>query len=598
MKNVVLAALLLLSSSLAGCISGEEEDIEADSEEPKFFGEIYWSQNGDATVFENDTIFTVWALDPDSCDEISFPVSSSTPDYLFERDGYCAFEWQFVDRDFDIQYNGDFFDFCHIFNPDYYPNMDEINLSKGLCFDLQLIDGGMISMAANGKNTYCEIFLDKINDPPMEYSESGYLDENASDWHSEFAEFVVNSEDAARELGCESITYYPAYQYVIDNEDPGICGMIWPDDPFKAAIYSFVAEYDLAYGDSVGCYYDEYNDLTYTEVAFDLENNWNRSITALEYAQKWVDDNSEYYEMQPFNLTSEFNISEGGLGWIDTPTGNETTDCGEAQNMTSEDNSSSIFEIEANPNPESPGMKCFTKYVDVFGLGVYAESGLSDAQVLHAAAVLAELLDNDEDGVADDEALLSRLQNMSAMIPMFDSEESEAAEDFMEHYTGNGVSAVLFAEEVDPSQPGHWGSDATVEEIMHTINHIGHVYVYPDAFGLEPNSSLLSDAMDEARGGQFISHPDNYPENAWYHYDDTTCDYECMAIEYIYWAQVSNMEILNDTATCDGIANEWEPCSKDLLESMDVLIYALITDPQYHLPQNAPDGVYNPTTEE
>jgi hypothetical protein len=53
----------------------------------------------------------------------------------------------------------------------------------------------------------------------------------------------------------------------------------------------------------------------------------------------------------------------------------------------------------------------------------------------------------------------------------------------------------------------------------------------------------------------------------------------------------------NDTETCDGIANEWEPCSKELLESMDVLIYALITDTQYHLPQNAPDGDYNPPNE-
>jgi hypothetical protein len=67
-----------------------------------------------------------------------------------------------------------------------------------------------------------------------------------------------------------------------------------------------------------------------------------------------------------------------------------------------------------------------------------------------------------------------------------------------------------------------------------------------------------------------------------------------VAIEYIYWAQVSNMGILNDTATCDGIANEWEPCSKELLESMDVQVFALITDGQYLLPQLAPDGIYNP----
>jgi len=260
-------------------------------------------------------------------------------------------------------------------------------------------------------------------------------------------------------------------------------------------------------------------------------------------------------------------------------------------------NNSSFFKIEDNPNSGDPGMQHFTKYVEVFGLGIYAESGLTDAQVLHAASVLAELLDNDENGSADDAALLSRLQNMSAMIPMFDSEDSAAYQDFEENYDGEGVSAVLFAQEVDPTQPGHWGSDATVEEIMHTINHVGHVYVYPEAFALEADSSLLSDAMDEARGGQFASPPSNYPEEAWYHYDDSTCDYQCMAIEYMYWAQVSNMGILNDTETCDGIANEWEPCSKELLESMDVLIYALIGDPQYHLPQYAPDGIYSPETE-
>jgi hypothetical protein len=131
---------------------------------------------------------------------------------------------------------------------------------------------------------------------------------------------------------------------------------------------------------------------------------------------------------------------------------------------------------------------------------------------------------------------------------------------------------------------------------MHTINHRGHVELYPEAFEIQPNSSRLSEAMDVARGGQFMSVPSSYPEEAWYHYDDVTCDYECMAIEYVYWAQVSNMGILDDPQTCQGIANEWEPCSPDLLESMDVLVYALITDPAYSLPQQAPNGVYEPTT--
>ena len=78
-----------------------------------------------------------------------------------------------------------------------------------------------------------------------------------------------------------------------------------------------------------------------------------------------------------------------------------------------------VLEITANPHSDYPGMQFFTKYVDVFGLGIYAEAGFSDGQVLHAAAILAELLDNDENGVIDDEAVLARLVDQRAIIPMF-----------------------------------------------------------------------------------------------------------------------------------------------------------------------------------
>jgi hypothetical protein len=157
------------------------------------------------------------------------------------------------------------------------------------------------------------------------------------------------------------------------------------------------------------------------------------------------------------------------------------------------------------------------------------------------------------------------------------------------------VSAALFNNEIDPSHPGHWGDDASVEEILHTINACGQVEVYPDAFNLGPNSSLLSDAMDIARGGQFINLPSQYPEAAWYHYDDWTCDYECMAIEYLYWCIVSHMGILDDIQTCNGIDNEWELCTPELFESTDISMYAILTNPQYKLPQLAPDGNYCPS---
>ena len=58
------------------------------------------------------------------------------------------------------------------------------------------------------------------------------------------------------------------------------------------------------------------------------------------------------------------------------------------------------FTVEANPAPSNPALSSFTKYIDVFGCSVYAESTVPDEKVLHAAAIWAELIDNDEDGVS------------------------------------------------------------------------------------------------------------------------------------------------------------------------------------------------------
>ena len=252
------------------------------------------------------------------------------------------------------------------------------------------------------------------------------------------------------------------------------------------------------------------------------------------------------------------------------------------------------FTIDPNP-VNGIAFSGFTKYVDVLGcFFIVAESTIPDAKVLHAAAVAAELLDNNEDGIVDDPLIESQLQNEQAFMPIFSSEGSNAENLLFNNYNGNGASAVLYKNEMDPSQTGHWGSDATVEEVIHTINHVGHTNVYPSVFSMQPNSSLMSDAMDVARGGQFMTIPNPYPASAWYHYDDWTCDYECMMIEYMYWAIVSYMGILDDLQTAQGIANEWEPYNATLLQSMDVLMYDLITDPAYKLPLVAPDGNYCP----
>lgn len=248
--------------------------------------------------------------------------------------------------------------------------------------------------------------------------------------------------------------------------------------------------------------------------------------------------------------------------------------------------------IEPNPNPSNPALDGFTKYVDVLGtIGIYAESSISDAKVLHAAAICAELLDNDEDGIVDDQQLKAKLIANNTIMPVFSYDGSPAENTFYNNFTGCG-GAVLYNNEVDPNNPTQWGMDASLEEILHTINVCGHSEIHPTVFGFNPNT-VLTNAMDTARGGHFTTIPNPYPTNAWYTYDDTTCYYDCMATEYLYWCIASNMGALSNV--CNSISNEWIPCTPALFQSMDVAMYSLITDPQWMLPQLKPDGSYCPS---
>ena len=132
------------------------------------------------------------------------------------------------------------------------------------------------------------------------------------------------------------------------------------------------------------------------------------------------------------------------------------------------------FTIETNPNSDI-AFSGFTKYVDILGcFSIYAESSISNSKVLHVAAVAAELLDNDEDGIVDDSLIKLQLQNKQAFTPIFAYEGSSTEDLLFNNYQGDGAGAVLYNNEIDPAQTGHWGDDATVEEVIHTINHVGH----------------------------------------------------------------------------------------------------------------------------
>ena len=232
--------------------------------------------------------------------------------------------------------------------------------------------------------------------------------------------------------------------------------------------------------------------------------------------------------------------------------------------------------------------KYFCKTSDVFGIKIYATENIDNEKVLHAASILAEYLDNDEDGNADNQRIVNRLIDKKAWLLMaMNEEESRAAIRFP---IGNFAFLELYDEEVSIIN-GNPRFDASLEEILHLITQHGYAEVYPNKFGENKNSEIAK-AMDEARGGYFKNVPNSYPSSAWYTYDDKTCNYSCQITEYTYWALTSILGAQEFPGRLEEIQHEWRLNTKEKVKNGDQLVYSLLTDPEFKFPTNLPDGRY------
>ena len=248
------------------------------------------------------------------------------------------------------------------------------------------------------------------------------------------------------------------------------------------------------------------------------------------------------------------------------------------------------------------------KYVNVFGIHIFATPTTLKNKLSHAAGVLAQYLDNDEDGIPDNTRVLSHLVSRNVFIIMPGTEaEMERMEMEPVEEVGYRFGQGLYGEETKPdflvdgkinAPNGHY-YDGALEEILHPITQHGYANAYPEVFG-EVQGSTLAKCMDAARGGYFEQVPkggpkSGYPAEAWYHYTDETCDYGCMITEYLYWALTSILGTQDFPGRHEALKVEWELNTRERVRTGDSKIYELLTDPQYKFPTKAPDGNYKPS---
>ena len=94
---------------------------------------------------------------------------------------------------------------------------------------------------------------DYVNDYSSNHDQSSF------ELDSEF-NLVIEGDDVSGGLG---------------GDNPGNCEINWPEDPYRMAVYSFVSEYVLSEGGSVGCFVDDGTlDQTFAYVALEMESLW------------------------------------------------------------------------------------------------------------------------------------------------------------------------------------------------------------------------------------------------------------------------------------------------------------------------------------
>lgn len=211
-------------------------------------------------------------------------------------------------------------------------------------------------------------------------------------------------------------------------------------------------------------------------------------------------------------------------------------------------------------------------------------SDVPQEKVDYAAAVAAQWLDNDQDGVADEPRLLEELQATNPVVMMTPSGLSAwpAVRTLIAH---RGIAGLqdLGAQETNP---GDDRRDAAPEEIHHLIMTAGWQQVWPELFGdVSSGGSTLSQAWTQAEADQVYS------------YDDTTCDNDCKVVEFVYLASAAYLGSDVDLGTDElRLANRDElatslPSVIELFESSEY-VYPTVVWPNgdYAHPENIVAG--------
>ena len=234
------------------------------------------------------------------------------------------------------------------------------------------------------------------------------------------------------------------------------------------------------------------------------------------------------------------------------------------------------------------GYELFNRKVVVFNIPIYAFTTVEDSKLLHVANILAQYLDNDEDGIVDNLIVHDQLKANNAFLFLWKTQSERDSFSPPAGHNGSNISA----DDVNSiwHSNGHTGDfDNSLEMLWKFLSSVGFESTYPNVFSSQVTSEIAI-AMDVARGGNFQNPPATYPSGAWFTNRTATCDYACQVTTYSYWIMSSMLGAQENRLT--DIQDEWTLNTSDKVQNSDVKAWAIFTNTNYNLPTTLPDGTY------
>ena len=220
-----------------------------------------------------------------------------------------------------------------------------------------------------------------------------------------------------------------------------------------------------------------------------------------------------------------------------------------------------------------------TKCSMPFGILIGADQNIDDTYVLKVAQIVAEMLDQDRNGSADDTALQIELQQWNrAWLAMPANQQTWETTQLPLLYQHLGYDIIVPTWWMGSGQgePDTRAIQVMVEEVTHFITQFGWSSVYPEQFGVNNWSSVIAQETQSAQC-DWWQHPENDCPDSPAEYPGECNAPSCDVVEFYH-----QVLIMRAGMTPGWLGIGFPETKEELEEKLSQQIKDIMDDPQYH----------------